>query len=66
MNAFQFMADNPWQTFFLAYLAASLLEILVKIPFRAANIRKHGWPPIHCDADGDPRDPKEDADPPTQ
>jgi hypothetical protein len=20
---------------------------------RMLNIRKHGWPPVHCDADGD-------------
>jgi len=56
MNIYQFMSDSPWLAFFLVYLIGTLLEILIKIPFRAMNIRKHGWPPAHCDADGDPID----------
>lgn len=48
--------------------------IFVQIPFtfvfkvinrtlRHANIRKHGYPPVHCDADGDFKpEPEEDEE----
>jgi hypothetical protein len=49
-----------------------LLAMLINLVFmlwnrlmRHLSIRKHGWPPPHCDADGDfrPRSPKkEDED----
>jgi hypothetical protein len=29
-----------------------LLKILIVLPFRQANINKHGWPPPHIDATG--------------
>lgn len=51
-----FMSDSPVLTFFLAYLAYySLRQLswLIALPFRAAHIRKHGWPPAYLDADGD-------------
>jgi len=57
MNVYQFMSDSPWLTFFLAaILAQALVAIIVNLPnriMRHANIRKHGYPPAHCDADGD-------------
>jgi hypothetical protein len=28
-------------------------------PLRHMNIRKHGWPPVHCDGDGDFREEDE-------
>ena len=33
---------------------AKLVFLLVVMPLRHMNIRKHGYPPAHCDADGDP------------
>ncbi len=33
-----------------------VLTLLFRLPnrfMRHANILKHGWPPSHCDADGD-------------
>jgi len=30
-----------------------LIEFLVNRPLRHWTIRKHGYPPAHCDADGD-------------
>lgn len=55
MSAWEFMSESPLLTFFLACIAAGLVKFLIKLPFRAMNIRKHGWPPAHCDADGDLR-----------
>ena len=55
-NLWQFMSDSPWLTFFLAVLAALLIEEVIGIPNRVLrhwNIHKHGYPPPHCDADGD-------------
>ena len=57
MNIYQFMSDSPWLTFFLAMFALAGLRVVfiysINRPLRHANIRKHGWPPAHCDADGD-------------
>lgn len=57
MNAYEFMNASPWLTFFLAlFVVVPCLKSLVwlaGLPFRAMNIRKHGWPPAHLDADGD-------------
>jgi len=32
---------------------AKILIVLINRPLRHWNIRKHGYPPSHCDADGD-------------
>jgi len=54
---FYFMSDSPVLTFFLVVGIGVMLETILKFcinrPLRAMNIRKHGWPPEHCDADGD-------------
>lgn len=51
------MSDSPWLTFFLALIISqALTAITVKLPnriLRHRNINKHGYPPPHCDADGD-------------
>jgi len=57
MNIFEFMSDSPWLTFFIAIGVVCVIEILfLKVPhiiMRYWNINKHGYPPPHCDADGD-------------
>lgn len=57
MNIFEFMSDSPTLTFLLAIIAAeSIIRIVINLPNRILrhwNIRKHGYPPAHCDADGD-------------
>ena len=57
MTIFEFMLASPWLSFFIA---VGICEIIIAICFRlpnriirGMNIRKHGWPPKHCDADGD-------------
>ena len=66
MDILTFMADNPWQTFFLGpfiiFLGICLLQLSVPI-FRLCNrilrtikVIARGWPPEHIDADGDFKD----------
>lgn len=56
-DLFKFASDNPWLTFFLAVIAAEvIIRVVVNLPNRILrhwNIHKHGYPPPHCDADGD-------------
>lgn len=68
MNIYEFMSAHPWQTFFLGpFVLCVLLLVINLIQFttnrilRHANIRKHGYPPAHCDADGDFKPEKERA-----
>lgn len=49
MGMFEFMARSPFTTMCIAWL----IYLAIKLVFRAINISKHGWPPEHCDADGD-------------
>ena len=63
MDIFEFISGSPWISFFLGIgICEVLLSVLFKLPnriIRGMNIRKNGWPPAHCDADGDFK-PKED------
>ena len=56
-NIFEFMSEHPFLTFCLAVIAYySLYAILVfciNRQLRHRSIKLHGWPPDHCDADGD-------------
>jgi len=57
MSIYEFMSDSPFLTFFLAVGAGMIIRVILAFcinrPLRHMNIRKHGWPPAHCDADGD-------------
>ena len=57
MNIYQFMSESPWLACFFGFLIAVLLEaLLFRLPSRIMrhwNIHKHGYPPPHCDVDGD-------------
>ena len=55
MNVFEFMSDSPVLSFLIALIIAHSIVRVVQLAFRAMNIRKHGWPPAHVDADGDPK-----------
>ena len=56
-DLFKFASDSPWLTFFLAVITAEVIvRVVVNLPNRILrhwNIHKHGYPPPHCDADGD-------------
>lgn len=65
MSVYEFMSDSPWLTFFLAVgVIEFLIAVFYKLPnriLRHRNIKLHGYPPAHCDADGDFKpDNKED------
>lgn len=53
MNVYQFMSDSPFLTFFIIYVVFGTAFRTWNRLMRHLNIRKHGWPPEHCDADGD-------------
>ena len=53
MTIYDFMLDSPWLSFFMALIICITIQFSINRPLRHMNIRKHGWPPAHCDADGD-------------
>jgi len=38
---------------FAVYVTGRTTFLCWNRAMRALNVRKHGWPPAHCDADGD-------------
>ena len=53
MNFFEFASSNQWLTFFLSWLVFHAIFATINRVMRHWNIHKHGYPPPHCDADGD-------------
>lgn len=58
---FRFMEQSPY-LFFLALIIICSISVsavvrlacfMINRPLRHWNIHKHGYPPSHCDADGD-------------
>ena len=56
MNMWELISDSPWISFFLAIVVVGGTVQLINCIMRHWNIRKHGYPPSHCDADGDFRE----------
>jgi hypothetical protein len=56
MQYLEFTFRNIWHFIGVFALLAVVLDFILKMWnrfWRHWNIRKHGYPPIHCDADGD-------------
>jgi hypothetical protein len=53
MNIWQFMSEHPWLTFFLVLIIKESIVNTINRVMRHWNIHKYGYPPPHCDADGD-------------
>lgn len=53
MSMLDLIAAHPLFSGFVVLVAFHYTARLAYLPFRAMNIRRHGWPPEHCDADGD-------------
>jgi len=53
------MGNHPFLTFLLVLIIATAVKFIINRLLRHMNIRKHGWPPEHCDADGDLKDTDE-------
>ena len=70
MTLYDFMSGSPIMTIILAMMIIPLLYLIIftivfRLPnriLRSRNIRKHGWPPPHCDADGDFKPDKKEAE----
>ena len=62
MTAWQFASDSPLLAFCIVYMITRTIYQCVVWLCRSLNIRKHGWPPPHCDADGDPIEPNNQAE----
>ena len=62
MNIYEFMSDSPYLSFFLAYMIIYGTAGVINRILRHWNIRKHGYPPVHCDADGDFREKGEEEE----
>ncbi len=64
------LCESPFLTFFcfsvLCISVCSIVETVIFRPInrfiRHRNIKAHGWPPPHCDADGDLREVEEKED----
>lgn len=70
MGLFDYIDAHPVYTFFLGLWVlivlaqiGNLIRFLINRPLRHWNIRKHGYPPEHCDADGDPRPAAKEGQP---
>ena len=68
MSIYEFMTNSPFLTFFIIVGIGIILDSILTFCFkcinrslRTINIRKNGWPPEHCDADGDfkPNEPED-------
>jgi len=60
----KYSVESPFLTFFICMGVLTVIQVLFfRLPnriIRHLNIRKHGWPPAHCDADGDFKPEPED------
>jgi D-alanyl-lipoteichoic acid acyltransferase DltB (MBOAT superfamily) len=61
----EFVLSNFWVWLGFVLILGEILNFLLRLynrTWRHANIRKHGYPPAHCDADGDLKPIKEKND----
>lgn len=59
MELIKFIFSGFWifiGSFMIIGLFVNAIVILINRILRHANIRKHGYPPPHCDGDGDFKD----------
>jgi hypothetical protein len=68
MTAWQFANERPLLTFCIVWMVTSCIFRCWNRLMRCINLRKLGWPPSHCDADGDfpPAPDKDDDDDKTE
>lgn len=52
-EVFKFMSDSPFLTFFILFVITETVIRIIRALCRSMNIKAQGWPPKHCDADGD-------------
>lgn len=54
----EFASAHPYLFFLLAYAALNVVFRCWNRLLRHLNVRSHGWPPPHLDADGDTARPE--------
>jgi len=59
VELFEIIFRSFW-TFAGSFLILLAIGEIFRKFFNMLSIRKNGYPPSHCDADGDPIKPKED------
>jgi hypothetical protein len=62
MTLLEFSDRNPWLAFFALLIVARCAFLVHNRTMRMLNVRAHGWPPSHLDADGDFRSDEDDED----
>jgi len=65
MQYLQFIFSSFWHFVGTVILTSAILTFVFRCwnrMWRHLNIRKHGYPPAHCDADGDFRNIEKDYD----
>lgn len=65
MKLLEFIFSGFWTFLGCLIILNGILRcpvIIINRILRSWNIRKHGWPPEHCDADGDFKVEKETKD----
>lgn len=61
MNFWDFAHEHWWIALFMFAIAVKGVVVIINRSWRHWNIRLHGYPPTHCDADGDfPVEPERD------
>jgi len=66
MEFIQFATTHGFWVFIgcwiLMLIPLTFVFLVINRLLRHANIRKHGYPPVHCDADGDFKPEPKDKD----
>lgn len=52
MSVWQFADAHPVAAFFMLVWSGYTIFCIYRCTMRHLNIRRAGWPPEHCDADG--------------
>ena len=64
MNIYEFMDYHPFLTFLIAcgiyYILVAVFYKLPRAIMKHRNIAKYGYPPAHCDAEGNFKKENED------
>lgn len=53
MTIWDFAGEHWFVTLLIVWSVSGTIKYIISLPIRAMNIRKHGWPPVPLDADGD-------------
>lgn len=55
MSFLDFVSNSPIFCFLVVFVICLTIESVFKSYTKTAVVRKHGYPPADCDAEGDPK-----------